>query len=145
LVQVIVTSLAPTTFYVFLNDRAVPEMDVESLSIDIEVQEGGDAIVRATLARYVDTVTGQKTLQHNELFPSTLEIVALNRRLSITCTNADSLEGLWINLGLRPDGSSKELQGVRALRFLLTRELLDAKLTWEDGTTEDVLPLSGGV
>ncbi len=145
LVQVIITSLTPTTFYVFLNDHAVSEMDVESLSIDIEAQDDGSGRVQATLTRYVDTVTGEKTQQHTPLFPSTLEIVALGRRLSITCMNPDSLDGLWINLGLRADGSSKELQGLRALRFLLTRELLDAKITWEDGLTEDVLPVSSAV
>src|SRR6185437_1456477 len=106
--QVIVTSLTPMTFFVFLNDHAVPEMEVESLSMDIEASPGGQNIVRSTLTRYVDTVTGEKTLQHTELFPSTLEIIALGRRIAITCMNADSLDGLWINLGLRPDGSSKE-------------------------------------
>ncbi|HZP84063.1 MAG TPA: hypothetical protein VFB21_20650 [Chthonomonadaceae bacterium] len=145
LVQVIVTSVMPMTFSVFLNDQAVPEMDVESLSIAIQTPETGEGVVRATLARYVTNVTGQKTLQHTELFPCTLELVALGRRLSMTATQPNSLDGLWIDLGLKPDGTANELSGLSALRVLLTHEILDAKITWTDGETEDVLPLTDSV
>jgi len=141
LVQVIVTSLTPMTYYLFLNDQAVSQMDIESLSVSIEAPEGtGNGIVRATLSRYVGTVTGQKTLQRTELFPCTLEIVALGRRISVTCMRPDSLEGCWISLGLAPDGTGSDITGAKALRFLLTEGILDAKLTWEDGQTEDLLP-----
>jgi hypothetical protein len=142
LVQVIVTSLRPLNFSLFLNDQAVPQIEVESLSIDIESPEenASGTIVRATLARYGKSVTGESTLVRTELFPCTLEIVALGRRLSMTCTNPDSLEGLWIDLGLKPSGESNPVNGARALRFLLTEGILDAKLTWVDGETEDLLP-----
>jgi hypothetical protein len=142
LVQVIVTNLAPLTFSLFLNDRSVPQLDIESLSVFIEAPEADSldtTIVRATLSRYVTNVTGEKTLQRNELFPCTLEIVALGRRLSITCTNPDSTDGLWIDLGLKPDGTSNEVSDARTLRFLLQEGLLDAKLTWRNGDEEDLL------
>lgn len=143
LVQVIVTSLSPMTYYLFLNDQAVSQIDIESLSLDIETPDisgTGSPIVRATLSRYVTSVDGQKTAQRTEIFPSTLEIVALGRRISVTCSRADSLDGLWINLGLKPDGSSGDVEGAAALRILLTEGILDAKLTWNDGETEDLLP-----
>lgn len=142
LVQVIVTSLMPFTYYVFLNQLAVPQEDIESFSLSIEAPgpEGGQQIVRATLARYVQNVAGERTLQNAELFPCTIELVALGRRLQITCTHPDSLDGLWISLGLRDDGSSAEVSGARALRLLITEGILDAKLTWEDGQVEDLLP-----
>ncbi len=143
LVQIIVTSLSPMTYSLFLNDQAVPQIDIESLSLDIETPEqsgSGSAIVRATLSRYITSVTGQKTMQRTELFPSTLELVALGRRISITCSRADSLDGLYISLGLKPDGTSGEVEGAAALRILLTEGILDAKLTWVDGETEDLLP-----
>lgn len=143
LVQVIVTSLVPMNYYLFLNDQPVSQMDIESLNISIETPEAtgtGTPIVRATLTRYVKTVTGERVQQSAELFPCTLEIVALGRRLSLTCTEDDSLEGLWIDLGLNPNGTGNELTGVRSLRFLVSEDFLDAKLTWEDGETEDLLP-----
>ncbi|MFM9709681.1 hypothetical protein, partial [Streptomyces galilaeus] len=64
----------------------------------------------------MDTVTGEKTLQRTELFPCTLEIVALGRRISVSCPNADSLEGVWINLGLNPEGAGSDVTGAQALR-----------------------------
>jgi hypothetical protein len=143
LVQVIVTSLSPLTYSLFLNDRSVAEMDVESLSVAIEMPDDGSpggAVVRATLSRYVTAVTGEKTQQRSELFPCTLELVALGRRISITAMNPDTLENLWIDLGLKADGTSNEVKGAKALRILLGEGILDAKLTWEDGETEDLLP-----
>ncbi len=142
LAQVIVTNLSPLTYYVFLNDRVVAPEEIESLSVSIEAPDGGigSAIVRATLARYVVNVTGERSQQRTELFPCTLEIIALNRRIAITCQRADSLEGLWISLGLKPDGTSSDVTGAKSLRILLTDGILDAKLTWTDGETEDLLP-----
>jgi len=141
LVQIIVTELQPLTYYLFLNDRPVSEMDVESLSIAIEAPDDGSSpTVRATLARTVTAVTGERTQQRSELFPCTLELVALGRRLSITSLNPNSLDNLWISLGLRADGTSNELNGLKALRVLIGEGILDAKLTWMDGETEDLLP-----
>ncbi len=96
--------------------------------------------VRATLARYAPNVTGEKSLQHAELFPCTLELVALGRRLMITCVNADSFEGLWVSLGLKPDGTGSELTGLKSLTVLINENILHASLTWVDGETEDLLP-----
>jgi hypothetical protein len=142
LVQIIVTNLAPLTYFLFLNDTEVSQMDVESLSIFIEAPQGaGDAgTIRATLARYMPSVTGARTLQRTELFPCTLELIALQRRLSITAMHADSFDGLWISLGLKPNGESFELEGLKGLTVLINETILHAKLTWQDGETEDLLP-----
>jgi hypothetical protein len=142
LVQVIVTSLSPTTFYLFLNDQYIPQMDVESLSISIEVPNESNLgqVVRATLSRNTPTVTGGQTRQTQELFPCTIEVVALDRRLSLTCTRRDSLEGLWVDIGLLPDGTATSLEELQGLRFLLTEGILDCKLTWMDGTSESLYP-----
>ena len=142
LVQVVVTGLLPLTFSLFLNDTEVPQIDVDSLSISVEVPSDGVSTptVRATLYRYVTAVTGGKTQQHTELFPCTIEVVALGRRLAITCMNPNSTDGLWVSLGLRSDGTGSDLTGLQSVRFLLSQDLLDAKLTWEDGVSEDLLP-----
>jgi hypothetical protein len=142
LVQVIVTSLSPMTFFLFVNDKEISAMEVDNLSVEIHVPEEGEGnpTVRAGLSRYIKSVTGEQTTQYTDLFPSTVEIVALGRRILITAQNADSLENLWISLGLRADGTASDLSGLKALRIVLTNSLLDAKLTWEDGETEDLLP-----
>lgn len=146
LVQAVVTSVNPLIYYVFLNDQNVPQMEIESLSISVEAPVGNnpnDTIVRATLNRYVKNVTGEIVQQSQELFPSTVEIVALNRRLSITCMNRDSVEGLWVSLGLKTDGTSSDLNGLMSVRFLLSEGFLDGKITWADnGETEDIFPTS---
>jgi hypothetical protein len=146
LVQLVITNVSPLTFFLFLNDQAVPQIDVESLSISIEAPDGpaaaGGAIARATLTRFVKTVSSARSEQSTELFPCTVEIIALERRLLVTCVQVDSLDGLWISLGLKPDGSSAEVSGAKSLQILLTDEILTAKLTWTDGETEDLLPQS---
>ena len=142
LVQVVVTQMLPLTFSLFLNDTEVPQIDVDSLSISVEVPTDGFSTptVRATLYRYVTAVTGGKVQQHTELFPCTIEIVAVGRRLAITCMNPNSVDGLWVSLGLRADGTGSDLTGLQSVRFLLSQEMLDAKITWEDGVSEDLLP-----
>ena len=143
LVQIIVTNPTLPEFYVFLNEQYIPQMEIEGFSVNIEAPDGsggGTPVVRATLSRLVATVTGGRSSQRQELFPSTLELIALGRRIAITCSNLNSLEGLWINLGLQPDGNSAELKGVKALSIVLEGGILDAKLTWTDGVTENLLP-----
>ena len=142
LVQIIVTHAQPLEFYLFLNDKYVPQSDIESFSLSIETpaDQNFGGVVRATLALYAHAVGGQRVQQRTELFPSTIEIIALNRRVSVTATNPDSVEGLWISLGLRTDGTGRDLEGVQALRILISEGFLDAKLTWSDGVVEDILP-----
>ena len=142
LVQIIVTSLAPVTYYFFVNDKTVSQMEIESLEINIDVAADGegDTIVRAGLSRYVKSVTGEQTTQYTNLFPATVEIVAQTRRISISAANADSTDNLFVSLGLRPDGTCEDLQGLKSLHIMVTNVLIDAKLTWEDGVTEDLLP-----
>lgn len=143
LVQVIVTTFSPFTYYLFLNEQLVSQLDVESLNVAIEVPSENDAssgMIRATLARYVDAVTGGKTVQRTELFPCTLEIVAQRRRLSVICKDPNTFEGLFVTLGLLPDGTSRDLSGIQSLNVLLTEGLFDAKITWMDGPTESIFP-----
>lgn len=142
LVQIIITSLQPLTFYLFLNDKDISQMDVESLTISIDAPGSDNPIggIYATLAYQAPTVTGEKTMQRISLFPSTIEIVGAGRRLSVTAQNPESLDKLWVDLGLKPDGTGSEITGLRSLRVLITDGIVDAKLTWEDGETEDLLP-----
>ncbi len=141
LVHVVVTSLSPITFYLFLNDRILPQMEIDSFEINIDVaSDGGDTIVRAALSRFVKSVTGEQTSQYTNLFPSTVELVALGRRILVTAQNADSTDNLFVSLGIRPDGTSNELQGLKSLHVMVTNVLVEANLTWEDGQTEDLLP-----
>ncbi len=142
LVQVIVTSASPLEYHVFLNDRYVSQVELDSLSASLEGPSDllPNGVVRGTLSRHVGSVSGGNSQERTELFPCTLEIIAVGRRLSITTTQPNSLEGAFINLGLKSDGSSNELNGVKALRVLIGDGILDAKITWVDDVTEDVFP-----
>ena len=143
LVQVIVTSLSPLTFFLFLNDQPVSQFDIESLNIVIEApreEEANSGMIRATLSRYVVDVAGARSQQRTELFPCTLELLAQKRRLCVICPNSNSFDGLYLTVGLRPDGTDRELKGVHALNVLLTDGILDAKIIWNEGDTENVFP-----
>lgn len=142
LVQVIVTNLAPLTFYLFVNDRAIAQEDVDSLSVDIETEDANPlgAVVRGTLSHFVTSTAGVREQQRTELLPGIIEIVALGRRISLTCPRTDLIEQTVIELGLNPDGTSHTAQGVRSLRVLLMEGILDVSLTWVDGESEALLP-----
>ncbi len=142
LVQMIVTDTYPVQFYLFLNDKLVPDIDVESLSVNIvaPITQTDSMIVRATLSSYITNVAGERTLENRELFPCTLELIAMDRRIAVSCTRPDSTEGLWVNVGLRPDGDSRELQGLKEFRLLVTHDLIDARITWVDGESESLFP-----
>lgn len=137
LVQIVVTDLEPVMFYLFLNGQLVPQQEVESVAVVIDCgSETEPPTVRATLTRYITTVTGARGQAPQELFPCVLEIVALGRRLSITCPEAGSLDGLWISVGMRPDGTAVELTGLQSLQVVLADGVLAARLTWTDGVSE---------
>ena len=142
LVQVVITNLVPLNFYLFLNDKEVSQMDVESLTLSIDAPSSDNPTggIYATLAYRAPQVTGEKAMQRISLFPCTIEIVGVGRRISVTAMNANSLENLWVTLGLKADGTGSDLTGLRAVRVLITDGIVDAKLTWEDGETEDLLP-----
>jgi hypothetical protein len=146
LAHLIVTGDAPLTYFVFLNDSVVPQEEVESLSVSIEAPgEGGPGGVSAVLSRYVPSVSGGRNLETIPLFPCTLEVIARGRRIVITATQPDSVEGMWIDLGLKPDGTGNEVSGAQRLQIVLAESILDARLTWTDGQTEDLLPVREAV
>lgn len=142
LVHLLVSGVDPLLFHLFLNGKPVPQGEVESLLVSIEAppdDASAGPTARCTLNRYVADVAGDTGLQQQELFPCTVEIIVRGRRIGISCPERDSLDGLWISLGLRPDGSGNEISGARALRFFLSDGILDARLTWVDGETESLL------
>lgn len=141
LVQLIVTETQPIGFSLFLNQKAVSEIDIDSLSIDVVAPDDpSDGVtVRATLSEYVTNATGDRVVQNRELFPCTIEVIALDRRLAVTCAKHDSTDGLWVSVGLRANGESSDLTGLREFRFLLSHDMLDARVTWVDGQSEDLL------
>ena len=115
---------------------------MESLSVYIAAPTDSVSrpTVRATLSRYVTNVTGRENAAANGTVSLHDPVCCLSRcRISVTAMNPDELEGVWIDLGLRANGSGSDVKGARALSILLQEGLVDAKLTWEDGVTE-VIP-----
>lgn len=142
LVQLIVTGVQPLSYYLFLNGAEVLQEEVESLAVHIEVpsDDAGEPIVYATLTRMVQTVNGGKNMQAQELFPCVIDMVALERRVQVIVSKAGSLDGLWVQVGMKPDGSGSELHGLQAITILLDGTILHAEVTWTDGKTEKILP-----
>ncbi|MBI5833218.1 MAG: hypothetical protein HZB16_13055 [Armatimonadetes bacterium] len=144
LVQVVVTQTEPLEFIVLINEKVIPQDQVGSLFVSIEAPSDAapDGTVQATLEYLVDTIGGQAAMQRVELFPCTLVLLAAGRRVAITASSAGSLDGMWINLGLKPDGSSHEVSGAQALSVIVQDPLLQAKITWNDGREEDLIPVA---
>jgi len=144
LVQVVVSRLEPLEFMILLNERVIPQDEIGSLfvSVDGPSDSAPDGTVQATLEYLVPTVGGQAAMQRVELFPCTLVLLAAGRRVGITATNAGSLDGLWIDLGLKPDGSTHEVSGAQSLTVIVQDPLLQARLTWNDGREEDLIPVA---
>ena len=142
LVHVIVTSMSPVTFFLFINDKSIPQMEVDSLEVNVEVESDdiSSSTVRASLSRFVTSVTGEQTTQYTSLFPATIEVVALGRRILVTAENADSVENLFVSLGLRTDGTTNDLAGLRSLNIMITNVLVEASLRWDVGQAENILP-----
>ena len=143
LVQVVVIRPQPLTYCLFVNDHYVDQADVGSLFVEIQgpTQDAPDGAVQATLEHQVKPADGGEAVtQRTELFPCTVEIVGFGRRLVIVAAHANSLEGLWMELGLKPDGTTFEIEGAQGLRVVLDDPVLSAQLTWPDGTEEDIFP-----
>ena len=143
LTQIVVSGPSSADLFVFLNGQPVPTGEVESLTVEIIAPDAGNpsGSVTAILSRYVTGIKGTRDQHGTSLFPGTVELIARGRRIVVTCEQDGSFDGLWLGLGLRPDGTSSELTGVQSLRLTLAPGLLDAKLIWSDtNAADDLLP-----
>ena len=114
--------------HVLHNGQAILTGSIESISVDIDSEKG---TVTAILVR--------REGNNISLFPGSIEIIAKEKRLSLSAAEANNLEGLYFGIGLRPDGTSDQVQGVKSLRVVLTPGLASAKLTWSEDSTEETI------
>jgi hypothetical protein len=130
-------------WHLFINAQQIPTGEIESLSIEIVApDDASQGTLTGLLSRYVTDANGARTQRSVSLFPGTVEVIANGKRITVTCQEPGSFDGLWLGLGLRSDGTSAELGGVQSLRILASPEskLLDARLTWVDnGAVEEIL------
>ncbi len=139
LVQLIVSNFDPLETFLFLNGSHVAPQDLESLTIVIDGGETEPAC-SCILSRYEVGVDGKRQTQAQNLFPCTVEIVAMQRRIRVSAEVADNPESAVVSLGLLADGTDRPISGAAGFRFVLSDGLLDCKITWNDGTSEAVLP-----
>ncbi|CCW35302.1 hypothetical protein CTKA_02613 [Chthonomonas calidirosea] len=140
LTLLVVTQKDPLSLYLFLNGREIAQPDVESMTILLQGPNAdSEGTIHASLSYYVPSISGGKNTQTIALFPGTVEILVETRRIQISCPFPNTFDGLWVGLGLRPDGSPHELTGLQAFHFLLEGTLLHAELTWVSGETETIL------
>ncbi|MES2460239.1 MAG: hypothetical protein V4671_06630 [Armatimonadota bacterium] len=129
-------------WHLFMNAKQIPTGEIESLSIEIIApSDASEGTLTGLLSRYVTDSSGQRTQRSVSLFPGTVEVIAGGRRITVTCQEPGSFDGLWLGLGLRSDGTSTELGGVQSLRILADPDskLLDARLSWVDNAAvEDI-------
>jgi hypothetical protein len=140
LVQVVVSRLSPLTWHGFLNDKPLDPSRVRGLYIGVEAPttDQPDGLVTAVLTHAVPAVDGSETIQQRALFPCVIEIVAAGRRLVVAASQADAIGSVWVELGLKPDGSGHAVSGLQALRVVLEDEVFEASLTWTDGAVESL-------
>lgn len=122
---------------VFYNGEAVAADRFESLSVEIiapdDTQEGS---IVATLSRYPE---GGGAPQGSSIFPGTVEVIGKTKRVSVTCSDLESFDGLYLRFGMGDDGGGAEASGVGRFRLVVTPNLLDARMTWAEDGREDVI------
>lgn len=114
--------------HVLHNGQSILTGSIESISVDIDSEKG---TVTAILVR--------KEGGNIALFPGSVEILAKGKRISLSAVSAGSLDGLYFGLGLREDGTSDEVRGVKSLRIVLTPGLASATLTWVEESADEVI------
>ena len=121
LTHVLMSGDSIADLHIFVDATPVLTGSIESFSLDIVApsDEVPDGRITAILSRYETAPDGSKRQSATALFPGTVEIVGKGRRISISCPEAGSFDGLWLGLGLRADGTADELTGVKSLRVLL--------------------------
>lgn len=141
LVQVIVSRVSPFTWHCFINGEYVPDVDLEDLLLHVELPEDGD-VSRATVQAYLtckrDGLTGTRESQTLDLFPATIDLLLDKHRLVVTCAEKGSIESVSVMAGLQEDGSCHILEGIRALKVVISYGIMDARITWMDGQTESL-------
>lgn len=128
LTWVIYESDSADGLHVYLSGQSILTGSIESLSVDIDTEKG-------TIAAVLSRTDGTS----KSLFPGAVEILAKGKRLSLSALAPDDFEGLYFGVGLREDGTSDQVQGVKSLRVVLTAGLASAKLIWNDTGAEEVL------
>lgn len=135
LVHVFVNPPAQGGVSAFLN--GVPVLGFESLSVEIvapdDSQEGS---ISAALSRYQTPGTPPVGAS---VFPGTVEVVGMGKRISVTCSDPGSFDGLFLRLGVGDGGVGTETSGVSRFRLVVTPDIHDARLTWLEDGREDVL------
>jgi hypothetical protein len=139
--HVIVSSASADGLNVFLDGKAVLQGTIESLSVEIvaPTDTSPSGTIAAVLARFETTSDGQKRQVGTNLFPGTVEVIADGKRVTVSCAETGSFEGLYLGLGMRADGTSDGLTGVQSLRVAVAPGgLISAKLLWSDGLEEAI-------
>ena len=114
--------------HVLHNGQSVLTGSIESIYVDIDSEKG---MVTAILVR--------REGNNINLFPGSVEIIAKGKRISLSAVEANNLDGLYFGLGVREDGTSDQVQGVKSLRIVLTPGLASAKLAWTDAAADEVI------
>ena len=140
LTHVFVTGTGADALQAFVNDQAVLTGQIESISVEIVApEEGTSGTLTAILSRYEGGADTARTTNAISLFPGTVEFVAQGKRLSITCAEEGSFDGLFLRFGTDNDGVGLEASGVKSLRLLVTPNLLDGRLVWVEDQREDII------
>ncbi len=132
----------PDNVSVFINAQPVLHGALESVSVNIVAPQSDSdkGTLTGVVSRYQGGADGaQRTQGSTSLFPGTVEIIAKNRRIVITCTQDGQFDGLWLGVGMNADGTSTQLEGVRSLRVTVTPDLVDARLGWLDRDDDEDL------
>ena len=141
LTHVFISGSGPDDLSVFVDGTPVPTGQIESLSIEIIApsDELPDGRITGILSRYETGADGTKRQSALALFPGIVELVVRGSRLEVVCPQANSFEGLNLNMGLHPDGSIDEASGVRSLQVVFASEVgTSVKIAWLEGVEESL-------
>jgi hypothetical protein len=139
---VVIPKMDPFSWYVFLQGEAINEMDLEDLVVNLTVPSDGDATkgrVEATLSLQRKGLSGKRELEVVDLFPGLLEFYVNGHNITVCCPVKNSLDDAWITVGMDRGGAPSEIGGIKSLKIVISRGILDMKIEFMDGKIESVL------
>jgi hypothetical protein len=138
--HVFVNGKGADSLNVFHNGQPLLTGTLESISVEIVApEENANGTLTGILSYREGGVEGSAGNKAVSLFPGTLELIADGTRLSITCAEEGSFDGLFLRFGTENDGIGMEANGVKSLRLLITPDLRDGRLVWIEDGREDIL------
>ena len=130
----------PDAVAVFYDGQVIPTGALDSLSVQIVAPDDKqDGTLTGILSRYDSGPQSGTPVKTLRLFPGTVDFICKGCRVSVTCAEEGSFDGLFLRFGTDDNGVGLQADGVLSLNIVVSPGLLDARLVWAEDNREDIV------